>query len=101
MIENDLARKSSFLSDVETLDLTAGEEMDLLIKWLGPDSAQHARRLKTVSASNAAYGLDLIWQRLEEMCGSPEAIEGALFAKLEKKSQNRSPKTPKAYGRLK
>ncbi len=82
--ENYLTWKSSFLSTVKSLDLTAGEEMDILIKWLGPDSAQHARRIKSVNVRNPAYGLELIWQRLEEMYGSPEAIEGALFAKLEK-----------------
>jgi len=33
--ENYLAWKSSFLNAIKDLDLTAGEEFDLLIRWLG------------------------------------------------------------------
>ena len=58
--------------------------MDLLIRWLGAESAEHARRIKSVNVRNPSAGLYLIWERLDEMYGSPEAIEGALFTKLEK-----------------
>ena len=82
--EHFLSWKSSFINAIEGLDLNAGEEMDLLIKWLGTESAEHARRIKSVNVRNSSAGLKLIWERLEEMYGSPEAIEGALFAKIEK-----------------
>lgn len=47
--ENYQAWTSSFLSAIEDLELTAGEELDLLIKWLGKQSAEQARRTKSVS----------------------------------------------------
>nr|XP_054596974.1 uncharacterized protein LOC129163443 [Nothobranchius furzeri] len=81
--ENYLSWKSSFISGTEHLDLKVGEEIDLLIKSLGPESARHARRIKAVNISKSAVALRLIWERLEETYGSPEAIEGALFAKLD------------------
>lgn len=81
--ENYLAWKSSFLNTIKGLDLTAGEELDLLIKWLGRDSAEQARRIKSVNVRNLPAGLDLIWERLEETYGSPEAIENALFTKID------------------
>ncbi|XP_060761029.1 uncharacterized protein LOC132870982 [Neoarius graeffei] len=80
---NYLSWKSSFLNTIDSLDLTAGEEMDLLIRWLGPESAAHARRIRSVNVRDQAAGLWLVWERLEEMYGSPEAIEGALFTKLD------------------
>lgn len=81
--ENYMAWKSSFINTIEHLDLRAGEELDLLIRWLGPESAAHARRIKSVNVRDQAAGLRLVWERLEEMYGSPEAIEEALFSKLE------------------
>lgn len=47
------------------------------------DSAEQARRIKSVNVRNLPAGLDLIWERLEETYGSPEAIENALFTKIE------------------
>lgn len=80
--ENYLSWKSSFIKAIESLDLKAGEEMDLLIRWLGTNSAEHARCIKSVNVRNPSAWLYLIWERLEEMYGLPEAI--ALFTKLEK-----------------
>ncbi|XP_061885884.1 uncharacterized protein LOC133636154 isoform X3 [Entelurus aequoreus] len=81
--ENYLAWKSSFTNATESLDLKAGEEIDLLIKSLGPESVKHARRIRAVNINKSPAALQLIWDRLEETYGSPEAIEGALFAKLD------------------
>lgn len=81
--ENYLSWKSSFLNATETPDLKATEENDLLIKLLGPESTKHAQRIKVVNISKPFVAKELIWQRLEEVYGSPEAIEGALFAKLD------------------
>lgn len=64
------------------LDLSAHEQTDLLIKWLGPDSSQLAR-MKSANIKHPSMGLDLIWTRLEEFYGAPEAIERALFAKID------------------
>lgn len=81
--ENYLAWKSSFLNAIKNLDLTAGEEFDLMIRWLGRDSADHAYRIKSVNVRNLPAGLELIWERLDMTYGSPEAIEKALFTKIE------------------
>ncbi|KAL1267084.1 hypothetical protein QQF64_002759 [Cirrhinus molitorella] len=81
--ENYLAWKSSFLNAIKNLDLSAGEEFDLLIRWLGRESADHARRIKSVNVRNLPAGLELIWERLDMTYGSPEAIEKALFTKIE------------------
>lgn len=65
------------------MDLTAAEELDLLVKWLGRESSEHARRIKSVHIRHPEAGLEMAWERLEECYGTPEAIERALFARLE------------------
>lgn len=67
--ENFLSWKSTFISVVTGLDLTAHEEIDLLIKWLGPESSQQARRMKVVNINHPTKALSLIWTRLEECNG--------------------------------
>ncbi|XP_038160221.1 uncharacterized protein LOC119795998 [Cyprinodon tularosa] len=78
MPENYLSWKATFEHTIRDLSLTASEEMNLLIKWLGPESSEHAKRLKAVNIRNPPAGLHMIWQRLEECYGSPEAIENSL-----------------------
>lgn len=81
--ENFLGWKSTFISVVKGLDLSAHEQIDLLIKWLGPESSYQARRMKAANVRQPLVGLNLIWERLDELYGAPEAIEKALFAKLD------------------
>lgn len=71
--ENYLAWKSSFLYVIDNLALRAGEESDLLIKWLGTESSEHARSIKSVNVKNPSVGLEHIWERLDELYVSPEA----------------------------
>ncbi|KAL1252251.1 hypothetical protein QQF64_020047 [Cirrhinus molitorella] len=52
-------------------------------KYLGKESAEQARRIKTVNIKDSAIGLRMAWERLDEIYGSPEAVEQALFNKLE------------------
>ncbi len=80
---NYWAWKSSFQGAISGLDLTPADELHLLIKYLGRESSEHARRLKAAHIRNPSAALIMTWQRLEEIYGSPEAIEQALFAKLE------------------
>ncbi len=61
------------------LNLTASEEMDLL----GKESAEHAKRMRSVHINQPSKGLDRIWTRLEECYGAPEVIERALFRCVE------------------
>ena len=81
--ESYLSWKATFQSTIRDLGLTASEEMNLLIKWLGPESSEHAKRLKSVNIKHPPVGLNMIWSRLEECYGSPEAIENSLFARIE------------------
>lgn len=81
--ENFLGWKSTFISVVKGLDISAHEQIDLLIKWLGPESSYQARRMKAANVRQPLVGLNLIWERLDELYGAPEAIEKALFAKLD------------------
>lgn len=81
--ESYKAWRSSFLNAVRGLDLTCSEEMDLLVKWLGKESAEHAKRIRSVHISHPAAGLKMIWNRLDECYGSAEVIEKALFQRLD------------------
>lgn len=81
--EHFWAWKASFLSATQDLSLTPREELDLLVKWLGTDSAEQARRIRSVHILNPAAGLHMVWQRVEECYGTPEAVEHALLKKIE------------------
>ena len=78
------AWKTSFQSITTELNTTAREELDLLIKWLGPESRKFANSMKTANPQNPLKAVHLIWQRLQERYGSPELIEAALKSKLDK-----------------
>ena len=58
--------------------------MDLLIKWLGPESKKFAMSMRTANPKNPKNALKLIWQRLQDRYGSPELVEAALKSKLDK-----------------
>lgn len=68
---------------IEDLDLKPCEELDLLTKWLGPESAEHAQRIRSAHINHPAIGLSRIWERLEQCYGSAEAIESALLNKTD------------------
>lgn len=81
--ENYWAWKASFCNVIDNIGLSVAEETDLLIKWLGKESSEQARRLRAAYIRDPQGGLRAIWQRIEECYGTPEAIEEALFARLE------------------
>jgi len=81
--ENYWTWKESFHSCTVDLNLTAREELDLLCKWLGPKSSEHAKRIRAVHIHDATAGVNMVWQRLEDCYGSPEAIENALLQKVD------------------
>ncbi|XP_057684651.1 uncharacterized protein LOC130910980 [Corythoichthys intestinalis] len=80
---NYWAWKSSFKNAVAGLDLSAVEELDLLIRYLGKNSARQVKQMKAVNIRCPETGLRMAWERLEETYGSVEAIEQALFYKIE------------------
>lgn len=81
--EDFWAWKTSFCNTIEGLNLKSCEELDLLIKWLGDESSVHAKRIRSVHISHPAVGLRMVWERLEECYGTPEALEKALFDRIE------------------
>lgn len=81
--ESYWAWKSSFHNAIGGLNLSASEELDLLTKWLGNQSSEYVRRIRSVHVANPAVGLRMAWDRLEECYGSPEVIERALFERIE------------------
>nr|XP_024655484.1 uncharacterized protein LOC101465727 [Maylandia zebra] len=81
--QNFRAWKRSFENAISGLYLTASEEMDLMLKWLGKESAEHAEQLRAIHINNPVNGLNMIWDRLEQCYGSAEVIEDALFKRID------------------
>lgn len=81
--ESFRAWESSFLNATQDLELTASEELDLLVKWLGNESSEHVKRIRAVHIANPQAALDLSWIRLQESYATPEVIENALFKRLD------------------
>ena len=74
--------KASFKSIMGELNVTPFEELDLLVKWLGPESSRNALSIRVSNPNDPARGLKRIWDRLEERYGCPEMVESALVSKL-------------------
>ncbi|XP_057705305.1 uncharacterized protein LOC130923571 [Corythoichthys intestinalis] len=81
--KNFRAWKRSFSNAIRGLDLTTSEEMDLLLKWLGKESSEHAEQIRAIHINNPVAGLEMIWDRLEQCYVSAEVIEDALFKRLD------------------
>lgn len=64
--ENYWAWKASICNTIDNIGLTVAEETNLLIKWLGKESSEQARRLRAAHIRDPQSGLRDIWQRLEE-----------------------------------
>lgn len=74
--------KAGFSSLIQDLHSSPTEELDLLTKWLGPESRKFAMSIRTANVNNPEKGLHYVWQRLEERYGRPEMFEADLKAKL-------------------
>ena len=74
--------KCSFKSVCQDLNLCPTEEIDLLIRWLGPTSVNHARSIRASTIDNPLLGIKKLWSRLDERFGSPEMVEAALKKRL-------------------
>ena len=81
--ESYRAWESSFNNAVRGIGLTASEEMDLLTKWLGKESSEHVKRIRSVHVSDPEEALRKAWRRLQDCYASPEVIENAIFKKLD------------------
>lgn len=69
---NYWAWKTSFQSAIADSDLSAGEELTLLTKYLRKESAEQEsrrikkERIKAVNIRHPPTGLTMAWERLEE-----------------------------------
>ena len=76
------AWKISFTNVAKELKLTPTEELDLLIKWLGPSSSEQAKRIRVANANNQERGLQLVWERLHDRFARPENVEAVIKNKI-------------------
>lgn len=79
--------KTRFKIIAEELRVTPFEEVDLLAKYLGPESTKFALSIRAANAAYPDRALKRILERLEERYGSPELVELALKTKLEQFSR--------------
>ncbi|GAA6111706.1 uncharacterized protein LOC125145101 [Tachysurus ichikawai] len=81
--ENYRSWYSSFTSAAREVHLTATQELDLMTKWLGKESGEMVKRIRSVHVSNPGLALHKAWERLHECCAAPEIIERSLFQRLD------------------
>lgn len=81
--QNYRAWKHSFLTAPRGLNLEPSEEMDLLLKWLGKESAEHIEQIRAIHINRPEAGLAMALERLELTYGSAEAVENALFKRID------------------
>lgn len=81
--ESFRAWRSAFVNATQELELSASEELDLLTKWLGRESAEHVKRIRLMHISNPEAALKKAWDRLYECYTAPELIESSLFTRLD------------------
>ena len=67
---------------MQELQVSTEEEIDLLIKYLDPESSRQANSIKTANFGDPREGLSRIWERLNNRYGSPEMVEFSLKQKI-------------------
>lgn len=72
---------------VENVTQSLLKKMDVLLKWLGPESKKFTRSIRGSNISDPDKGLSRIWKCLDDCYGRPEMNEYTLRNKL-----NRLPK---------
>lgn len=81
--ENYRSWYSSFTSAAREVHLTATQELDLMTKWLGKESGEQVKRIRSVHVSNPNLALFKAWDRLCDCYAAPEVIEKSLFQRLD------------------
>ena len=80
--ENYMVWKISFKCIMADLNVSSFEELDLLVKWVGPDSSNQVLNIRAAHANNPKLGLEMAWERLDNKFGCPEMVEESLKKKL-------------------
>ncbi|XP_059836403.1 uncharacterized protein LOC132399729 [Hypanus sabinus] len=81
--ENYCAWYSTFTNTIDGIQLRATQELDLMVKWLGKESCEQVRRIRSVYINKTELALSKAWERLREGYAAPEIIEAALYRCLE------------------
>ncbi|XP_059820511.1 uncharacterized protein LOC132391399 isoform X1 [Hypanus sabinus] len=81
--ENYRAWLSTFTNVIDGVQLSATQRLDLMAKWLGKESRDQVRRMRSVYINKPELALSEAWERLWERYGSPDIIERALYRRLE------------------
>ncbi|XP_060758870.1 uncharacterized protein LOC132869609 isoform X1 [Neoarius graeffei] len=81
--ENFRAWFSSFNGATAEVALTPTQELDLMTKWLGKESSNQVKRIRSVHINNPKTALKKAWERLWECYAAPEIIEKSLFQRLD------------------
>ncbi|CAG2253903.1 unnamed protein product [Mytilus edulis] len=89
--------KNSFNNILRELDATDSEQLDLLNRYLGPQSKRHAASLRVANSHNENQAVVKIWQRLDERYGAPESIAAALKDRLDKFNKINNTEYDKLY----
>ncbi|XP_076045077.1 uncharacterized protein LOC143027605 [Oratosquilla oratoria] len=74
--------KESFKEVVQELGTSCKEEIDLLVKYLGPESKEWARTTRNSNAKNPNLACSRIWERLDDRFAAPSIIETSIKKKL-------------------
>ncbi|XP_072891311.1 uncharacterized protein [Hemitrygon akajei] len=80
--ENYRAWYSTFTNAIDGFQLRATQELDLMAKWMGKESCEQVRRMRSVYINKPELALKKAWERLQEGYGAPEIIEAALCQRL-------------------
>ncbi|XP_063416574.1 uncharacterized protein LOC134698584 [Mytilus trossulus] len=75
--------KASFKNVIDELQVSDSEQIDLLIKWLGPESGKHAMSIRASNANNPTRGLHRLLERLDDRYGAPIMLQTSLVNKLD------------------
>lgn len=75
--------KASFKTVMKEMDTSPPEELDLAIKWLGPNSKQHAISIRSSFRNDPVKAREKLWLRLDERYGTVENVYISINKKLE------------------
>ena len=81
--ENYRAWYASFTNTISDINLSAAQQLDLMTKWLGTESREYAKRIRSVYVGNPTEALRKAWERLRECYATPEIMEKSFFQRLE------------------
>lgn len=82
-----IAWKLNYTSIIKDQKISELKELQLLVRWLGPESFKHAADIQQTNAGNPRRGLRQIWARLYERNGAIELIDDSLKLKVAAFSQ--------------